>query len=162
MLHTQVNVRGNWCNLEVTEDKSWILNIKKCNTYTVRYLLMGCSSSFSACTAAAAHWFYDFVFIKTLSPLCFYALGSEEGAVFPPLPRGVPAPCRVCLHGGHVALPLRLHHYLHCAPQVRGDFTLNCSFRTMEARVQAKVETSPVCHCVAGASGDTFWPALLL
>lgn len=97
---------------------------------------MGCSSSFPACTAAAAHWFYDAVFIKTLSPLCFYALGSEEGAVFPPLPRGVPAPCRVCLHGGHVALPLRLHHYLHCAPQVRGDFTLNCSFRTTEARVQ--------------------------
>lgn len=31
MVHTQVNVRGNWCNLEVTEDKSWILNRKKCN-----------------------------------------------------------------------------------------------------------------------------------
>lgn len=54
----------------------------------------------------------------------FYILGSEEGAVFPPIPWGVFAPGRVCLHGGHVALPLRLHHHLHCAPQVRADHLL--------------------------------------
>lgn len=47
------------------------------------------------------------------------ASGSEEGAVFPPVPWGVPAPGGVCLHGGHVTLPLRLHHHLHSAPQVR-------------------------------------------
>lgn len=45
--------------------------------------------------------------------------GSEEGAVFPPVPWGVSAPGRVCLYGGHVALPLRLHHHLHSAPQVQ-------------------------------------------
>lgn len=48
----------------------------------------------------------------------FSASGSEEGAVFPPIPWGVFAPGRVCLHGGHVALPLRLHHHVHSAPQV--------------------------------------------
>lgn len=83
-------------------------------------------SSFSACTAAA-EGFYATAFIQTLSPLCFYALGSEEGAVFPPIPWGVLAPCCLCLHGGHVALPFRVHHYLHCASQVR-DVQLNCSF----------------------------------
>lgn len=51
--------------------------------------------------------------------LSLYALGSEEGAVFPPVPGGVFAPGRVCLHGGHVALPLRLHHHIHSASQVR-------------------------------------------
>lgn len=44
--------------------------------------------------------------------------GFEEGAVFPPVPWGVSAPGRVCLHGGHVALPLRVHHHLYRAPQV--------------------------------------------
>lgn len=51
--------------------------------------------------------------------LFFSASGSEEGAVFPPIPWGVFAPGRVCLHGGHVAMPLRLHHHIHSAPQVR-------------------------------------------
>lgn len=46
-------------------------------------------------------------------------LGSEEGAVFPPVPWGVSAPGRVCLYGRHVALPLRLHHHLYRAPQVK-------------------------------------------
>lgn len=55
----------------------------------------------------------------------FYALGSEEGAVFPPLPWGVFAPGRVCLHGGHVALPLRLHHHVHSASQVRRMYHRN-------------------------------------
>lgn len=50
-----------------------------------------------------------------------WASGSEEGAVVPPLPRGVSAPGRVRLHGCHAALPLRLHHHLHRASQVRGN-----------------------------------------
>lgn len=66
-----------------------------------------------------AHWlFCDTVFMMTFLSL-FYALGSEEGAVFSPFPWGVFAPGRVCLHGGHVALPLRLHHHIHSASQVR-------------------------------------------
>lgn len=51
--------------------------------------------------------------------LSLSASGSEEGAVFPRLPCGVFAPGRVCLHGGHVALPLRLHHHVYSASQVR-------------------------------------------
>lgn len=58
-----------------------------------------------------------------LSPI--YGLGSEEGAAFPPIPWGVFAPGGVCLHGGHVALPLRLHHHLHSAPQVRRNYHLH-------------------------------------
>lgn len=61
----------------------------------------------------------DICLIPTFSLSLLYALGSEEGAVFPPIPWGVFAPGRVCLHGGHVALPLRLHHHVHSAPQVR-------------------------------------------
>lgn len=71
----------------------------------------------------------DAVFMTALLSL-FYALGSEEGAVFPPVPWGVSAPGRVCLHGGHVALPLRLHHHVHRASQVRRGRRLTSSTRT--------------------------------
>lgn len=67
--------------------------------------------------------FSDLQFFLSVS-----ASGSEEGAVFPPIPWGVFAPGRVCLHGSHVALPLRLHHHLHSAPQVRRNHHLGYCF----------------------------------
>lgn len=76
-----------------------------------------------------AHCPADAVFMAALFSL-FCALGSEEGAVFPPVPWGVFAPGRVCLHGGHVALPLRLHHHVHRASQVRKGRHLISSTRT--------------------------------
>ena len=68
--------------------------------------------------------------------------GSEEGAVFPPVPWGVFAPGRVCLHGGHVALPLRLHHHVHSAPQVRRDKDLNLSCHKFKSQLQNFPSTS--------------------
>ena len=68
--------------------------------------------------------------------------GSEEGAVFPPVPWGVFAPGRVCLHGGHVALPLRLHHHVHSAPQVRRDNDLNLSCHKFKSQLQNFPSTS--------------------
>lgn len=67
------------------------------------------------------YWLMVFHGTDSFSCLFFCASGFEEGAFFPPLPWGVFAPGRVCLHGGHVALPLRLHHHVHSAPQVRGN-----------------------------------------
>lgn len=59
------------------------------------------------------------ILVLTVS-FCFLA-GSEEGAVIPSIPWGLPAPGRVCLHCCYAALPFCFHHHLHSAPQV-GQF----------------------------------------
>lgn len=51
-----------------------------------------------------------------------YVSGFEEGAVFPTIPRGLPAPGCVCLHGGYAALYAGVNRHLPCSLQVRTSF----------------------------------------